>query len=85
MVRLGPSASNRQPWRVLKDKDGTTFHFYMDPAKGYQNMARFDIGIAACHFDLITKEAGIQGTWKVLNPGVEPPVNHEYSISWQQA
>ena len=28
MVRLAPSALNKQPWRVLKDKN--RFHFYLD-------------------------------------------------------
>jgi hypothetical protein len=83
MVRLGPSASNKQPWRVLKEKDGNTCHFYTEPSStGYQNMARFDIGIATCHFDLTVKEAGIKGSWKVLDPQVAPPANYTYIISW---
>ena len=29
MLRLGPSASNRQPWRVVKESGRDIFHFYL--------------------------------------------------------
>ncbi len=83
MVRLGPSASNKQPWRILKERDGKTCHFLVEPASlGYRGMSRFDIGIAACHFDLALKESGIDGTWKVLAPAVALPAGYEHVISW---
>ena len=33
MVRLAPSASNRQPWRVVRD--GSAYHFYLQRTPGY--------------------------------------------------
>ncbi|MGH4140908.1 hypothetical protein [Clostridium sp.] len=33
MVRLGPSASNKQPWRIIKDKNA--YHFFLCRTKGY--------------------------------------------------
>lgn len=83
MVRLGPSASNKQPWRIIKDE--TTFHFYVSRNKGYgiagYDLQRNDIGIAKCHFDLTLKELGIKGRWKELK-NVNVPNDWEYIVSW---
>lgn len=86
MVRLAPSASNKQPWRVVKE--GGRFHFYVQRTKAYGNMLGFDVqkidmGIALCHFDLTAGEAGLKGSWKAGAPAVNPvPDGTEYIISW---
>jgi len=86
MVRLAPSASNKQPWRIVKSEN--TIHFYLCHAKGYSNSLDFDIqridmGIAMSHFDLVIKESGIIGNFKDLEPNIkEPNENYEYIISW---
>ena len=86
MVRLAPSASNKQPWRIVKD--GNNFHFYLCRTKGYGNMLDFDIqrvdmGIAMCHFELTTKELGLLGHWESVNPNITlPDDNYQYIISW---
>jgi len=74
MVRLGPSASNKQPWRILKI--GNDFHFYIQRNPGYGDMIKYDLqlndlGIAKCHFELTVKELGVQGSWVKLNPQPE--------------
>lgn len=83
MVRLGPSASNKQPWRILKI--GDAFHFYLKRTPGYGvagfDMQLNDIGIAKCHFELTVKELGLEGTWKTEDPGV-PSNGMEYVVSW---
>ena len=83
MVRLGPSASNKQPWRVIQEE--TTFHFYVCRNKGYgiagYDLQKNDIGIAKCHFDLTLKELGIKGSWKELK-NVNTPNDWEYIVSW---
>lgn len=65
MIRLGPSASNKQPWRVIKD--GNKFHFFLCRTKGYgipsYDMQMNDMGIAKCHFELAAKELGLEGSW----------------------
>jgi nitroreductase len=73
MVRIGPSASNKQPWRVIV-KDGAT-HFYALIDKRYAGntmygftMQRVDLGIAACHFDLSARELGLPGGFVVEDP-----------------
>ena len=78
MIRLAPSASNKQEWRVLlEDK---TLHFYKKP---YLTFDSIDIGIALCHFELSCKELGIEGRFEVLN---DFPANDaiNYVISWIQ-
>ena len=62
MVRLAPSAVNRQPWRVIA-KDNTA-HFYLKRSKGAKpdgklDMQMIDMGIALCHFALTAKEKGL--------------------------
>lgn len=86
MVRLAPSASNKQPWRIVKENN--IVHFYICHAKGYSSslgfdMQRIDMGIAMCHFELTLKEAGILGNFKRCEPNIKVPNdNIEYIISW---
>ena len=89
MVRLGPSAGNGQPWRVVKDARNNSFHFYVQrkgkPGGDVQlpQFTRLDIGIAICHFDLVTREAGLDGEWVVNDPQITPlPPNTRYEASW---
>lgn len=66
MVRLGPSASNRQPWRIVWD--GERFHFYLHRTKGYSlphfDIQKNDMGIALCHFQLTASELSLPGKWE---------------------
>lgn len=92
MVRLAPSASNRQPWRVLKKGDG--WHFYLQRTPGYRgrrlvklftvaDLQRIDMGIAMSHFELMARELNLSGKWEVSNPEIEiPNEDTEYTISW---
>ena len=56
MVRLAPSAVNKQPWRLVID--GHAVHFYEKPDKGYNSngwdLQKIDLGIAMCHFAEVT-------------------------------
>lgn len=51
------SASNNQPWRIIKDEN--TYLFYIWLNKGYviagYDLQKNDIGIARYHFDLTLK------------------------------
>ena len=92
MVRLAPSASNKQPWRIIKEDQG--WHFYLQRTKGYRegrimrllkidDMQRIDMGIAMCHFALTAAELGLQGQWEQREPPLEKPDERtEYIISW---
>ena len=93
MVRLGPSASNKQPWRIVKK--GDAWHFHLQRTKGYgtgilykllktADLQRIDMGIALCHFELTAKQLGLQGSWKIDDPGIEKPDElSEYTASWK--
>ena len=92
MVRLAPSASNRQPWRVIKRAD--QWHFYLQRTPGYQDnlltrwttvadLQRMDMGIAMSHFEMTALELGLTGSWVVQEPQLElPDAFTEYTVSW---
>jgi nitroreductase len=86
-VRLGPSASNKQPWRIVLKEGG--FHFFLDRDKAYSAMMpvadlqRIDLGIAMCHFQLAAAELGLAGEWRDGDPRLpETPANYEYIVTF---
>ena len=86
MLRLGPSASNKQPWRIVLQ--GGAFHFYEEKEPGYSDrftydIQKIDIGIAAAHFDLGAREKGLKGEFVVDEPKFDKPKNMLYSFSWK--
>jgi nitroreductase len=92
MVRLGPSASNKQPWRIIRA--GQAWHFYLQRTPGYRegflqrlmkvnDIQRVDMGIAMCHFELTAREQGLNGAWVVAEPNLaRPDALTEYTASW---
>lgn len=83
MVRIGPSASNKQPWRVIKDEGN--FQFFLSRNQGYgipsYDMQKNDIGIAKCHFELTAKELGLKGKWAEIED-VHMANDFEYICTW---
>ncbi len=78
MLRLAPSAINKQPWRALKED--SNIHFYLTNLKG---LTRIDIGIALCHFHLSAIENNIRGEFVSLNSiKNKQDKNLTYVISW---
>ncbi len=83
-VRIGPSASNLQPWRFVTD--GKRFDLFLQRKPGYQKaFARVDIqmldmGIAMAHFELVAREKGLITDWRIM-PETQVPVSWEYVIS----
>jgi len=56
MVRKGPSASNKQPWRMIVDVDQKAYHLYIARTPHYAKPLKYDIqaldiGIALAHFE----------------------------------
>lgn len=93
MVRSGPSASNKQPWRIVKA--GTSWHLFLQRTPGYAkrnqmlldiaDMQRIDMGIAMCHFALVAEELGLHGTWIVNAPDIaKPDTLTTYIASWEE-
>ena len=88
MVRLAPSASNKQPWRIIRRDD--CFHFFLQRVAsqfGHTksiDLQRIDMGIAMCHFGLTAFELGLGGHWEDSRPDIQCPQRCEYCISWKK-
>jgi len=85
-VRRAPSASNKQPWRIVYEKNRKAFLFYLSRTTGYKylrnvSLQEIDLGIAMCHFDLTVQELGRAGTWRREDP-VPEIKSWEYVASW---
>jgi nitroreductase len=93
-VRMAPSASNKQPWRVVRC--GKDWHFYLERTKGYgkgsalytalrlADLQRVDMGIAMSHFALLANEAGFSGSWVLDEPDVGVLGRGvEYTATWR--
>lgn len=82
MVRLAPSAGNKQPWRVVIC-DGA-IHFYekktMSP-NALGDIQKVDIGIALAHFVLTIEESGADVAFFSDDPGISRGKDTEYIIS----
>lgn len=84
MVRLAPSAVNKQPWRVVVADNAA--HFYLQRRKGSANeshqskldMQKVDMGIALCHFALTAKENDLQLTFIQEEPEIARNFEGEY-------
>jgi hypothetical protein len=91
MVRLAPSASNRQPWRIVYDPGHELYHFFLRRTRGYPprniglaDLQRVDMGIAMCHFALTAETFGLKGNWTVNNPTLtDLPLLTEYITTWE--
>lgn len=87
MVRLAPSASNNQPWRIVNS--GNDYHFFLQRTKGYRklfkvDLQRIDMGIAMCHFQLAAGECDLPGRWSQKEiPVSSLPERTEYIVSWE--
>jgi hypothetical protein len=95
-VRMAPSATNKQPWRIVRR--GDDWHFHLFRTKGYgkgspwfrllriADLQRVDMGIAMCHFELVARQSGLQGGWTVADPGLAlPGPGIEYTATWRGA
>lgn len=84
MVRLAPSAVNKQPWRVIATDSAA--HFYLRKSKGFSggsagNMQKTDMGIALCHFELAAELAGLSPVFSLSDPGIAA-ADMEYIASY---
>lgn len=84
MLRLAPSATNSQPWAVVKE--GNKFHFFCN----YKNtlnddvkkIKHIDIGIALSHFHQTAMSKGLNGSLQVQDIGFSIPDNMHYVLSY---
>lgn len=84
MLRLAPSAANRQPWRIVRAPGA--FHFFREanPKSRYPyDLQRLDVGIGARHFQLAAEGRGLAGRFEALPAcGIEAPGDVAYLFSW---
>lgn len=85
-VRLAPSAVNKQPWRIVISDSNA--HFYEKRSKGLASesgwdVQKIDMGIALAHFDLASKELGIDTVFEIKDPGLPTPQDTFYIASYQ--
>jgi hypothetical protein len=85
MVRLAPSAANKQPWRIVLV--GKVFHFYLKRTPNYNNkvllsdLQRVDMGICISHFESALSEKNVKHRWISEDPGPETNELTEYIAS----
>jgi nitroreductase len=88
MLRLAPSATNAQPWRVVK-KQGA-YHFFeshkSNASEADKMIKKVDIGIALSHFHQTALDHGLNGNFeKQSDFNIDIPENTNYIISWKMA
>ena len=85
-VRLGPSATNRQPWRLVKDQKDQ-YHLYLKENRLYNKLLgkiriqNIDMGIAMCHFELVARQREYKGCWQQADPNLHLH-GLKYIASW---
>ncbi len=85
MVRLAPSAVNKQPWRAVVD--GERVHFYeYKTMKEYAggDLQKVDVGIALAHFDMTMEENGMKGAFVFEDPKIKIPQNACYIVTYER-
>lgn len=86
LLRLAPSAANKQPWRVVVA--GGCVHFFEERTvkpNALGDIQKVDMGIALAHFDLARWEAGIEGSFVARDPQLTLPAGVEYTTTFEPA
>ena len=86
MVRLAPSAVNKQPWRIVVTDNAV--HFFEKHTLGGEavgvDIQRIDLGIALCHFHLAAMEQNLPGHFERTPPDMAVPPGMTYIVSWKE-
>jgi nitroreductase len=68
-LRLSPSASNKQPWRIVWNTQDQRLVLFLEEDRLYNNslghthLQNIDMGIAMYHFSVAAGYAGLKGAW----------------------
>ena len=86
MIRLAPSAVNKQPWRVVVS--GDTVYFYEKKSRGFVSadgwdMQKIDMGIAMCHFVCAMEENGRAIVFSLEDPGLTHANDMEFTAAFR--
>lgn len=77
MLRIAPSSTNSQPWRVLVKGDNVLFYY-----KSKGPVSILDMGIGICHFYETEKYKSHEGKFKKETNYPLPPEDWKYLISY---
>lgn len=89
-VRLAPSTSNNQPWRIFRyseDNGPDRLHLCIKRNAGVDKLIKdidiqkVDAGVAMTHFSVVAEQIGISGSWVYERPHYLPP-GVEYIATW---
>lgn len=84
MLRLAPSATNSQPWALVKE--GDSFHFFCNYKNGLNSdvkkIKHIDLGIALAHFHQTAMSDGLKGRFEAVDIGFDIPENMHYIITY---
>ena len=84
MLRLAPSATNSQPWALVKE--GDSFHFFCNYNNGLNSdvkkIKHIDLGIALAHFHQTAMSDGLKGRFEAVDIGFDIPENMHYIITY---
>lgn len=84
-VRLGPSAVNRQPWRIVVGEDRRV-HFFEKQNSGMADrgfdVQKIDLGIALCHFEMVAAESSLSPAFILDPPALPVGENMHYIASF---
>jgi nitroreductase len=88
-VRIGPSASNKQPWRIRFDRAGNRLHLFLqedrifNSAMGEIKLQNLDMGIAMRHIEVASRYLGLSGSWLGTEGELRSrPAGYRYISTW---
>lgn len=84
MLRLAPSATNSQPWAVVKEKN--KFHFFCNYKNSINDdmkkIKHLDLGIALSHFHQTAISRELRGRFEIQNLHFSIPEQMHYAVSY---
>lgn len=84
LFRLAPSATNAQPWAVVRQEN--VFHFFNNYKNNIDNGVRrikhLDLGIGLAHFHQSAMSKGLDGEFAIRNIYFDVPQDMHYRISY---
>lgn len=85
MVRIAPSSSNKQPWRLIKEGNSLHLYIHRPSAMIFQGFdtGYNDLGIVKSHIDLTAESLAIRGEWHHDEPLSLKQKKLEYIGSWK--
>lgn len=86
-VQWAPSATNKQPWRLIVSEDDKNVYFYekhtRKPLKGAAiDIQKVDMGIALCHFEIAADEKNMKGHVIQKDPGISHDPDTDYILTY---